>query len=150
MRVLSFIARHKQIYIAFFFILCLSVIVLFLNSLNDAQRLEYDVRISLNKEKYRRGEVAILTIRNLGKKTVYFGFEYRVRKRINDTWIDISVLGPNEAWPAVLTILDPKRSFKQDIRLGRFDDGFYSLLKEIRHDELEIGTIYFETFSIIE
>ena len=99
--------------------------------LNDLQIHEYDVRVFLDKDEYHTQEEVILETTNRGRREIRFDTYYRIIIKINDTWVDVRVLGPNEACAAAQLILPPGKPFRQAIDLSRLEVGDYVLLKKI-------------------
>ncbi len=118
--------------------------------LNDLQIHEYDVRVFLDKDEYHTGEQVILKSTNRGRREIRFDTYYRIMKKINDTWVDVLVLGPNEAWTAAQLILPSGRSFRQVIDLSSLEAGDYMLLKKIDYYDSGEEKTFAVRFGIIE
>ena len=146
---MSYIPRFGKFSLVLLLILGVGLITLY-SVLNDLQRQEYDVRVSLDKDEYYKGEEATLKITNRGKREITFGMSYRFMKKTNDTWVEVPALGPNEAWTAALLILPPGRSYKQVVDLSRLEVGDYVLFKEIYFGESGEGKTFTIRFCIIE
>ena len=73
----------------------------------------------------------ILETTNRGRREIRFDTYYRIIIKINDTWVDVRVLGPNEACAAAQLILPSGKPFRLAIDLSRLEVGDYVLLKKI-------------------
>ena len=146
---MSYVRRCGKFSLVLPLILGASIITLYI-VLNDLQRQEYDVRVFLDKDEYHTGEEAILKTTNRGRREIRFDAYYRIMKKINDTWVDVLVLGPNEAWTAAQLILPPGRSFKQAIDLSSLEVGDHVLLKKIDFYDSGEEKTFAVRFVIIE
>jgi hypothetical protein len=114
-----------------------------------AQKQRLDGRaLTLDKKEYSIGEKPILTIRNKWESTITVGVAYGLARMEDGTWVEVSVLGPNEAWTAAARILHPGESYKQVIKLDGLQEGEYRLEKEIHHIDLDDFRTYRIEFTI--
>jgi hypothetical protein len=104
--------------------------------------------LTLDKKEYGIGEKAILTIRNKWESTITVGVAYGLSRMEDGAWVEVSVLGPNEAWTAAARILHPGESYKQVIKLDELQEGKYRLEKEIHHIDLDDFKTYYIEFTI--
>ncbi len=118
--------KHKIVTILVVIIIVISVIqYVFSSSL---------IFLTTDRETYKQGEKAVVTLRNLGNlglKNIYTGVDdYRVEIYKNGHWEICEALTPKDN-PEVLLQLSPGGIYKLTVNLGDAQPGKYRIVKEV-------------------
>lgn len=97
--------------------------------------------MTLDKSEYTREEEHTLMITNYGPTQIVFGEAYKIEKLVNGKWVEVTT---NEVWIMVANILSPGDSYRQSVKLTKFQSGDYRISKLVSAE----GTIISEKLTV--
>lgn len=104
-------------------------------------------KMSLDKELYKIGEEAVLTIENTGRTPLFFGVDYVLYKWDGKRWVKVDI---PYTFIGIGYFLQPGKTWNQTIPLNYLEPGHYKIVKKVSAEGTRIKLTLRAEFDIIE